>query len=328
MRLFLLIIVLTVSQFTWADDFRPASLTLQPLANDRYEVLWNLPIKNRQLPQFNVVFDQATIEYLPKRSRTVGGSYLQSWEISRANGIGGMEITIEGLNGSSYEVILRIPVNGKGTTITTVLNTEAPFYKVPVSQSFSPSSVFSNYLELGFKHILAGFDHLLFVFALVLLVVGWRKLLWTITFFTIAHSFTLAAVTLNLIHLPGPPVEAVIALSIVFLAKEIISVHRGKLSFARQYPWIVAFIFGLLHGMGFAGALNEIGVPENEVFIALLSFNIGVELGQIAFVAAILLLIMLSKRLLAMLPVWMHQIPAYAIGSVASIWLLQRLMVF
>jgi len=141
----------------------------------------------------------------------------------------------------------------------------------------------SSYLLFGFTHILGGFDHLLFVLALLILVPNMRILIWTITAFTIAHSITLAAATLGFVNFPQPPVEAVIALSIVFVATEIIHVSQGRPGLTQRRPWIVAFTFGLLHGFGFAGALTEVGLPEQAIPLALLFFNVGVELGQLAW---------------------------------------------
>lgn len=329
MRQLLLLISLFFSSLVFSDDFRPASLTIQALTDNQFSVTWKVPIKNRQLPQLKVIFDSLTKENLPKRSRAIDGSYIQSWQISRENNLSGLTVTIDGLEGSSYEVILRIPTQDPRTnTITKLLNTDDPTFTVEKNLDLSTADIFVSYLTLGFEHILAGIDHLLFVLALILLVASRKKLFWTITFFTFAHSLTLAAVTLDWLYLPGPPVEAVIALSIIFLAKEIIVVHRGKASLTAQYPWLVAFIFGLLHGMGFASALNEIGVPENEIFNALFSFNIGVELGQLTFVFVVLSLIYIGKKLFIQLPQWSKQVPAYAIGCTACFWFIQRLLMF
>jgi hydrogenase/urease accessory protein HupE len=325
----LLLIILFFNSYAFSDDFRPASLTLQPLTGNEFKVTWKVPIKNRQLPQLNVKFDSLTKEKLPKRSRTLDGAYVQSWQITRENNLSGLTINIEGLKGSGYEVILRIPTNDVNkNTLTKILNSDESSFTVREIQNLSTVDTFISYLILGFEHILSGTDHLLFVLALILLVASRKKLIWTITFFTLAHSITLVAVTLDWFIFPGPPVEAVIALSIIFLAKEIIIVHRGKPSTTAQYPWLVAFIFGLLHGMGFARALGEIGIPENEVFMALFSFNIGVELGQLTFIFAVLSILTIYKRLLVQLPYWTKQIPAYVIGCTASFWLLQRLLMF
>jgi hydrogenase/urease accessory protein HupE len=197
---------------------------------------------------------------------------------------------------------------------------------VEVAEPPSAWAVAWQYLELGVAHILLGFDHLLFVLALLLIVRGWRRLLATVTAFTLAHSITLAAATLGFVRVPGPPVEATIALSIVFLASELLKVSRGQASLTARAPWLVAFSFGLLHGFGFAGALADVGLPRAEIPLALLTFNVGVELGQIAFVFMALAAVWLLGRIRMEWPTWAAQVPAYGIGSLAAFWLVERLV--
>lgn len=182
----------------------------------------------------------------------------------------------------------------------------------------------SRYTKLGFEHILEGLDHLLFVLALMIVVRdGWR-LVKTITAFTIAHSITLALATFGFVNLPGAPVEAAIALSIVFMCVEIVHASRGQKSITFAYPWIVAFGFGLLHGLGFAGALSEIGLPPSEVPIALLFFNVGVELGQLAFIFVILIALKMLATIRLDFPRWAALVPTYIIGTLAMFWTLER----
>jgi hydrogenase/urease accessory protein HupE len=181
------------------------------------------------------------------------------------------------------------------------------------------------YTVLGVEHILGGIDHLLFVLGLMLIVRSRWLLVKTITAFTVAHSVTLGAATLGWVHVPQPPVEAVIALSIVFLARELARQRHGRAGLVERYPWIVAFIFGLLHGFGFAGALREVGLPQTEIPLALFTFNIGVELGQLMFVGAVLMALAALRRILLRLPAWMYAAPAYGIGSMATFWWLQRM---
>jgi len=171
-------------------------------------------------------------------------------------------------------------------------------------------------------------DHLLFVVALLLIVANWKTLLGTITAFTIAHSITLALATLGFVNVPGPPVEAIIALSIVFVAAEIIRGQRGNPGLTAKWPWVVAFTFGLLHGFGFAGALSEVGLPQTAIPMALLSFNLGVEGGQLAFVAVLLCLYVAARRMSIELPAWSYRIPAYAIGGLACFWVIERTVGF
>ena len=192
--------------------------------------------------------------------------------------------------------------------------------------------VVQTYTVLGIEHILTGFDHLLFVLALLILVKGTRRLIATITAFTLAHSLTLFAATLGWINVPGPPVEAVIALSIVFVAGEIVHARQGRPGLTQRYPWLVAFTFGLLHGLGFAGALAEVGLPPLSIPMALLFFNVGVEIGQLIFIAVVLGAIAVVRRIARRLkidaPSWWWRLPPYTIGGIASFWVVQRVAAF
>jgi hypothetical protein len=201
----------------------------------------------------------------------------------------------------------------------------------PSSPSFTVAAapsrlgIATTYVALGIEHILGGIDHLLFVLALFLLVGATRELVTTITAFTLAHSATLAAAALGFVHVPSAPVEAVIALSIVFVAAEIVHGLAGRPGLTARRPWVVAFIFGLLHGLGFAGALAEVGLPPHAIPLALLGFNVGVELGQLAFVAGLLGLGAAAARLAVPRPRWSAWVAPYAIGAVAAYWTLARL---
>jgi HupE / UreJ protein len=189
-------------------------------------------------------------------------------------------------------------------------------------------SVAGSYTLLGVEHIGFGIDHLLFVLALLIITNGTIPLLKTVTAFTVAHSITLALATLGFVQVPSEPVEATIALSIVFVAFEIIRRREGENGITSRAPWIVAFIFGLLHGFGFAGALSEVGLPQNHIPAALFFFNVGVELGQIAFITVVLTLIAVVRRIPLRLPRWAELIPPYAIGSIAMFWVIQRVTAF
>ena len=180
------------------------------------------------------------------------------------------------------------------------------------------------YTSIGVEHIVFGFDHLLFVLSLVLLLSNMRTLFWAITAFTLAHSVTLVGTTLGYFGLPSQPVEAVIALSIMFLAVEIIKSSPKELRFSERFPWLVAFSFGLLHGFGFAGALAEIGLPSTDRPLALLGFNIGVELGQLLVVVVGLSLLAVINKLVSKNQMVVKLVPAYAIGIIATYWFLER----
>ena len=188
------------------------------------------------------------------------------------------------------------------------------------------------YLRLGIEHIWSGVDHLLFILALMILVKGTRRLIATVTAFTVAHSITLAGATLGFVRVPQQPVEACIALSIVFVASEIVHARQGRQGWTERWPWIVAFTFGLLHGFGFAGALNAVGLPQTAIPVALLFFNVGVEIGQLLFIAAILSIMALGRWLIRRTaipqPAWAWRVAPYSIGGVAAFWMIQRIAAF
>jgi hydrogenase/urease accessory protein HupE len=183
------------------------------------------------------------------------------------------------------------------------------------------------YTVMGVEHILLGVDHLLFVLGLLLIVQSRWALVKTITAFTVAHSISLALAVLGVVHVPSRPVDAAIALSIVFLGAEIIYARRGCGGLTVQFPWVVAFAFGLLHGLGFAGALTGLGLPPDDIPIALLFFNVGVEIGQLMFVAFFLVMGWAFRTLEVKWPSWGEAVPAYAIGTVAMYWFIGRLFV-
>jgi len=209
---------------------------------------------------------------------------------------------------------------------------------LPVSPRFvvepspGPLEVVTTYTVLGIEHILTGFDHLLYVLGMLILVGGWRRIVLTMSAFTATHSLTLTAAALGWVRVPQPPVEACIALSILFVAREIVQVHRGRPGITVRWPWVVSFTFGLMHGFGFAGALAEVGLPQSSIPIALLFFNVGVEIGQLMFVGAVLTVIAVgwraAQRLRLSQPAWLWRIAPYAIGGLASFWLVERIAAF
>jgi hydrogenase/urease accessory protein HupE len=184
------------------------------------------------------------------------------------------------------------------------------------------------YLALGVEHILSGVDHLLYILAMLFLVKGWRRIVATMTAFTATHSLTLTAAALGWVHVPQPPVEACIALSIVFVAREIVETRRGRPGLTGRYPWVVSFTFGLMHGFGFAGALAQVGLPQRAIPIALLFFNVGVEIGQLLFVSGVLGVMAVLTRFPRTWPRWADAVPAYAIGTIAMLWTIQRIVAF
>jgi hydrogenase/urease accessory protein HupE len=184
------------------------------------------------------------------------------------------------------------------------------------------------YTVLGVQHILSGVDHLLFVLALIIITSGGWKLVKTVTAFTVSHSVTLTLATLGYVHIPQRPVEAVIALSIVFVASEILHARAGRPGLTARAPWVVALTFGLMHGLGFASGLSEAGWPDGHIPTALLFFSLGVEAGHFLFIGAVLSLVALARRVKVPEPQWVHLVPPYAIGSVAMFWVIQRIAAF
>lgn len=308
-----------------AHELRPAYLQLTQISADTFEVLWKVPARGDRRLGLNVHFPATTEVLAEPQGQLIGGSYVEHSRIRDPHALVGETISIDGLAATLTDVLVRIE-RLDGSTQTERLVPEEPALLVSAEQSIW--QVAQTYFMLGVEHILLGVDHLLFVFALVLFVRGWKPLLLTITAFTVAHSVTLALASLGIVHVPGPPVEACIALSIVFVAVEILRSRHGDAGFAERFPWSVAFAFGLLHGLGFAGALSEVGLPEQAIVSALLCFNIGVEVGQLLFITAILLLWSLVRRALVPLPTILQTLPAYTIGTLAMFWLLERVSAF
>lgn len=315
-----------LSGSAYADEIKPALLQLTETKPQLFEVLWKVPARgdNARL-LLDVQFDDRVTNRSETHSAFVRGAHLQSWMIYREGGLPGMSISIDGLAKASVEALLRIQFLD-GRLLVARLTPELPHYRVVDEPALT--HVMTTYSMLGLQHILEGVDHLLFVMALVLLVKGVRNLVWTITAFTIAHSITLSLSALEVIHIPVPPVEACIALSIVFVATEIIRSQQGNPGLAQRKPWIVAFTFGLLHGLGFAAALGEIGLPQADIPAALLFFNLGVEAGQLVFVATILLTMVAIKRLRLEWLVQSRRWSAYLIGSMAAFWTVERTVSF
>ncbi|WP_420335757.1 HupE/UreJ family protein [Roseibium sp.] len=257
------------------------------------------------------------------------GAWEASWTAVCDRPLPGGTISIPGLEKTRTDVLVRIsPL--ESTTVSLRLTAAEPSAIVPLNPG--PLDVFTAYVGLGFEHILEGWDHLLFVFALLVLIRDFWRLVGAVTAFTVAHSLTLAAATFGWVTLPPAPVEAVIALSIVFLASEIALSGDGRVRLSQSAPWLVTFAFGLLHGLGFAGALKEIGLPQSDIPLALLAFNVGVEAGQLAFVVAALAVLAVVSKLLTKGPLLAYRpvslCMAYAIGSLSSFWLIERILSF
>ena len=307
-----------------AHEMRPAYLELNEAGPGEFSVLWKTPMVGDARLALKPEFSGDAKPATPVTTRMPAGAAVQTW-ILRAPALRGQTLRIRGLEGTMTDTLVQFSF-ADGTTWTRLLTPQQPSAVIPAQQT--RWSVAGEYLKMGVEHILLGIDHLLFVLALLLIVAGWKRLLATITAFTLAHSVTLAAATLGFVHVPQAPVEALIALSIVFVATKILHTRDGREGIAARAPWIVAFTFGLLHGFGFAGALSEIGLPQGHIPLALLFFNVGVELGQLLFIAAAMSFIALIRRVRFRYPRWTTFVPPYAIGSVAMFWVIQRVAAF
>lgn len=319
---------LALAPLASAHEARPAYLEINETTPGRYDVLWRTPLlSGMRLP---------VVLKLPDAARNVVEPSLRDFSDSRLErrvvevadaGLAGRRIDFVGLQGTITDVLVRVQL-ADGTHATTLVRPSKPWLEIAAASG--PLTVAAAFLDHGVEHILFGFDHLLFVLALILIVPSRRVLVVTITAFTLAHSITLALATLGVAYVPGPPVEAMIALSIVFLAGELIRLQRGAVSLTAQRPWMIAFVFGLLHGFGFAGALTEIGLPQGDIPIALFAFNVGVETGQLAFIGVVLGAFALVRRIEFPATVVRRALPAatYAIGTLAAFWFFDRLLRF
>jgi hydrogenase/urease accessory protein HupE len=341
-----------------AHEVRPAFLELTERAPGEFDVLWKVPavggtpLAGEEIPhpQPALADDPGATQTMPcgcpaptaaqlsrgvlpihpslpkdaktivfPRSERLFGAEVKRWTIRVPHGLEGWEVGVHGLSATMVDVLVRVAFQD-GRVGSRLLRPDAPSF-VFTKETAGPAA--GGYFVLGFEHILFGIDHLLFVLALVLIVRGVGVLVKTITAFTLAHSITLGLATLGVVHVPSAPVEAVIALSIVFVASEILRRRRGERGLTERAPWLVAGSFGLLHGFGFAGALSEVGLPANDIPLALLFFNVGVEVGQLAFVVVALAVIALLRRV--RLPEWAPLLPPYAIGGVAMFWAIERI---
>lgn len=307
-----------------AHEIRPAYLQIIQVSDSSYEVFWKVPSMGDAVPKIQPVFPASFSISTLKPPNQIPGSVIYYYSISSEEPLQGKRLSIRGLDKTLIDVLVTVTyLNGEKATLMLQADNDSSL----IPGKTTALGVIKTYTVLGIEHILLGIDHLLFVLALIMITKGKWKILKTITAFTLAHSITLSLAALGYVNFPGAPVEAVIALSIVFLALEILKNLEGKQTLTSRKPWIVAFSFGLLHGFGFAGALSDIGLPQQEIPLALAFFNIGVELGQLIFVVVVLGAI----KFLSMYKKWpsySKKIPAYAIGSLAAFWMIQRVFAF
>jgi hypothetical protein len=306
-----------------AHEIRPALLDVTEAAGGTIEVVWKVPTRGGRVLALAPIFPTDWVPLGPGSGRTLPGAWIEHSTWRHAGSLVGQKLEIQGLSALQTDVLLRIDL-ADGTTHSAILRPSDPTFVVPAIAS--KREVAGSYWRMGVIHILEGIDHLLFLLALLLIVSGFGKLLQTVTAFTLAHSLTLALATLGFVRVPPAPTEALISLSILFLAAEILRRQRGEVGLTERRPWLVALAFGLFHGLGFAGALSEAGVPQHEVPLALLMFNVGVETGQVLFVAAVVALLAALRRAPLSPPRNAWRLAPYGIGSIAAFWTIERLV--
>jgi hydrogenase/urease accessory protein HupE len=305
-----------------AHELRPGFLEIRQSGAETYDVRFKVPARGEMRLSLYVRLPGECSNDKPPRTERAGDAFVEHLAISCPVGLAGRQIAIDGLSSTFTDVVVRVE-SADGSVQATRLTPDQPGFIVAAAPTWMDTA--RTYFLLGVEHILLGVDHLLFVLALLLLVRNPWMLVKVITAFTVAHSMTLAVAALNWAQSPHAPVEAVIALSIMFVAAETIRQSRQETDLTSRAPWIVAFAFGLLHGLGFGGALKEIGLPQSDVPLALLTFNLGVEAGQLLFVLTLLALKAIIDRMLVFKPTWARTVTGYGIGSLAAFWFVQRL---
>lgn len=308
-----------------AHELRPALLSIEETAPEEYRVEVRRSLEGG--------LDGTVVPVFPAGAARVGapehvrewGQAIERYRVRVPGGWEGRPVSVRLAGVPGGEVLVRAQTRS-GRVHTGRLVAGRGDWILP--REPGRMDVARTYTSLGVEHILTGLDHLAFVLGLILLTPAWRQLWKSVTAFTVAHSLTLALAALGMVHVPQPPVEAVIALSILLVARQAALAASGRPASAARRPWPMAFAFGLLHGLGFAGALAEVGLPDAELPLALFTFNVGVELGQLAFVAVVLMLRRPLERVAARGPAPLRLAPAYAIGATAAFWCLQRVAAF
>lgn len=308
-----------------AHEARPGYLELRETGAGQYDALWKQPANGDYALRLSPVFPSECVLSGAAQRQLIPGALMSRFQLACSKGLDGETITIAGLEVTLTDVLVRI-YKRDGTAETHLARPDN--ISVTVGGGEGLGTRVAVYLRLGIQHILMGIDHLLFVLGLLLIVRDRWRLIKTVSAFTVAHSFTLAAATLGVIRVPAPPLNAAIALSILFLGPEIMRARQGRTSLTVERPWLVAFAFGLLHGLGFASGLAAMGLPRGEVPLALLCFNVGVEIGQLGFVLLILALVRAFRLMQIRWPRPVALVPAYTVGVLGAFWTLQRLVIF
>jgi len=323
--LILLIFIGGIVRSASSHESQPGTLELRQVAKDRYEVTWRAPIYYGQPHPARLELPDLWKTVVEPTERLLADSQLFRRVVTVGEkGVEGSVVRFPGLERTTTDVFVRMN-RLDGTTTTAVVRPTKPYAQLRGERTWQTTA--GEYIGLGFHHILQGVDHLLFVLGLLLIVKSRRMLLSTVTAFTVSHSITLAVATLGYARAPLPPLNAAIALSILFLGPEVVRSWRGETSLTIRFPWVVAFLFGLLHGFGFASGLSTTGMPKAELPLALLFFNVGVELGQLVFVAMALALERSFRVLEIRWPRAVEALPGYAVGSLGAYWTIQRTVI-
>jgi hydrogenase/urease accessory protein HupE len=318
-RLALVLVLLTAGPGA-AHESRPGYLELREVSAGRYQVLWKQPAVGDLVLRLRPVFPESCTLTSADR-QLLPGAMTTRLTLSCADGLAGKSIRFAGLEDTITSVLVRVQ-HHDGSEETHLVHPTAPFVTIRGTAGWTERA--RSYLQLGVEHIMLGADHLLFVLGLLLIIKDRWMLVKTVTAFTAAHSITLAVATLGYASVPGPPLNAAIALSILFLGPEVVRSWRGQTSLTIRRPWVVAFAFGILHGFGFASGLTAAGLPRGEIPLALLLFNVGVEIGQLAFVCLVLLLERSFRQLEIRWPPAVAHAPGYLVGSLGAFWTIQR----
>jgi hydrogenase/urease accessory protein HupE len=312
----------TLGSVACAHEVRPAYLEITQPRTGEYDITWKQPVRGELALHLVPHLSNGWLERSPDQQYAAGGFLIRRWKIlsSETPPLAGRFIEIEGLADTLTDVFVRIRLTDSGS-VDAIIRPESP--RFALSPADRGPLTLAAYVRLGIEHILTGPDHLLFVLGLVLIVRKRMMLLKTVSAFTLAHSITLAATILNEVTVPPPLVEAVISLSILFLAPEILRAREGRDSLTIRYPWAVAFAFGLFHGMGFASGLKSLGLQSGDLLVPLGSFNVGVEIGQLAFIALVLAIgrVLRSTPIPAYAPAL--RLPAYVVGIAGAYWTIQ-----
>jgi len=305
-----------------AHEVRPGFLEIKSQDQKNYNITWKTPMRGNGVLSIKPIFPDKCQDSTPIEMKRVPGALIEKRQLNCGiKGLIGEKIYIKNLTSTLTDVLVRM--ENQDAVQTIILKPQKPSFIFKGSRSWINSA--RDFIQIGMEHILIGIDHLLFILGLLLIVSGKWTLLKTITSFTVAHSLTLGLSALNVVKIPIAPIEAIIALSIFFLGMEIVRSWRGETSLMINYPWIISFLFGLLHGFGFATGLSLSGIPQGEIPFTLLLFNIGVELGQLAFLTVALLIISILRPF--NFPIWLKRVPGYLVGSAGAFWFIQRTLI-